>query len=62
MIDYPSEKEEDSPHLVYIKKDIINNCTVWTLHGEKGTLLALSNDKESLENSIDDRYKLVTTH
>ena len=60
MIDHPSL--EEAPRPVYIKKDVIDNHIVWTLRGEKGTLLALSNDKESLENSIDDQYKLVTTH
>ena len=56
------QTEENTPHLVYIKRDVINNRPVWSLREETGELLAFSEDKEVLETAVDENYTLVTTH
>ena len=57
-----SSQVQETPHIVYIRRDVINKQAVWSLREENGTLLAYSKDKESLEMAIDENYELVTTH
>lgn len=60
MIDSPLQA--NTPHVVYIRKDIINNQPVWSLREEDGELLAYAKDKESLENALDENYRLEVAH
>ncbi|MBP5160757.1 MAG: hypothetical protein ILP11_01750 [Alphaproteobacteria bacterium] len=57
-----SQTPENTPQIVYIRKDVINNRLVWTLREEHGELLAYSEDKAALETAVDENYTLVTTH
>ena len=57
-----SQTTDNTPQIVYIRRDIINNRPVWTLREENGELLAYSEDKAALETAVDENYTLVTTH
>lgn len=57
-----SQTLENTPQIVYIRRDVINNRPVWTLREENGELLAYSEDKAALETAVDEHYQLVTTH